>query len=89
MFLVPTIHLLVAEGAEALTRRGGVSLTVALGIFLLAMPAYDILWHRLIMKRHHGGYDSHGDLLPDLLDHLEQSKMKAQGHPSRTDAPKP
>ncbi len=78
LFLVPAIHLLVAEGAVALTRRGGVILTVALGVFLLVLPAYDVLWHRLIMKRFHGGYDSHGDLLPDLLDHLEKTTIKAQ-----------
>ncbi len=75
LFLVPTIHLLVAEGAEALTRRGGAILTVALGIFLLVLPAYDVLWHRLIVKRMHGGFDTHGDLLPDLLDYLDRRQL--------------
>ena len=77
LFLVPTIHLLVAEGAEALTRRGGVILTVAFGLFLLVQPACHILWHRLISTRVHGGFDSHGDLLPDLLDHLERTRPRA------------
>jgi hypothetical protein len=77
LFLVPTIHLLVAEGAETLTRRRGPILTVALGLFLLGQPAYDVLWNRLIAKRFRGGYDSHGDLLPDLLDYLEQRERAA------------
>jgi Dolichyl-phosphate-mannose-protein mannosyltransferase len=85
LFLVPTVHLLVAEGAEALTRRGGVILTVALGVFLLVQPACHVLWHRLVSTRVHGGFDSHGDLLPDLLDHLEQRERaatKARGRKS-------
>jgi hypothetical protein len=79
LFLVPTIHLLVAEGAEALTRRGGVILTVALGLFLVVQPARHVLWHRLISTRIHGGFDTHGDLLPDLLDHLERTRSEARG----------
>jgi hypothetical protein len=77
LFLVPTIHLLVAEGAEALTRKGGVILTVALGLFLLVQPARAVSWNRLIAKRNHGGYDSHGDLLPDLLDYLERTRSRS------------
>jgi hypothetical protein len=77
LFLVPTIHLLVAEGAEALTRKGGVILTVALGLFLLVQPAREVSWSRLIAKRTHGGYDSHGDLLPDLLDYLERTRSRS------------
>ena len=76
LFLVPPVHLLVAEGAAALTRKGGVVLTVALGVFLLVQPAYHVLWSQLIVKRSHGGYDSHGDLLPDLLDYLERAQSR-------------
>jgi hypothetical protein len=71
IFLVPTIHLLVAEGAAALGRLGGARLTVLLGAFLLAQPAFEVVWHRLIVARDHTQYDSHGDLNRDLLDYLE------------------
>ncbi len=89
LFLVPTIHLLVAEGAEALTRRGGTIFTVALGLFLLVQPAYDVLWNRLIVKRTHGGYDSHGDLLPDLLDYLERTRSRPGAVAPRAEPDKP
>ena len=42
-----------------------------LGVFLLVQPAGHMVWHRVVALRFHGGYDSHGDLLPDLLDYLE------------------
>jgi hypothetical protein len=71
LFLVPMVHLLVAEGVAALSRSGGVILTVVLGLFLLSGPAFDCLWKELVVTRIHGGYDTHGDLLPDLLDYLE------------------
>jgi hypothetical protein len=76
LFLVPTVHLLVAEGAGALARRGGVLRTAAIGIFLLCQPAYEILWHQLIVPRNHEGFDTHGDLLPDLLDYFDKTKKK-------------
>jgi hypothetical protein len=72
LFLVPSVHLLIGEGAAALSRRGGVLFTCALGAFLLFQPARDAFWHQLIVERSHGGYDSHGDLKPDLLDYLER-----------------
>jgi hypothetical protein len=72
LFLVPTIHLLVAEGAVALARPRGVLLTIVLGVFLLSQPTRVVIWNELVMKRNHDGYDSHGDLAPDLLDHLER-----------------
>jgi hypothetical protein len=71
IFLIPSIHLLVAQGAAALARPGGPKLTFVLAVFVLAQPVLDVLWYRLIQKRHHGEYDSHGDLHPDLLDYLE------------------
>ena len=69
------IHLLVAEGAAALARRSAV-LIVALTIFLLCQPAYENLWNELIVTRSHGGFDTHGDLLPDLLDYLERPQSR-------------
>jgi hypothetical protein len=29
----------------------------------------------LVVTRIHGGYDTHGDLLPDLLDYLERQNI--------------
>ena len=77
LFLVPLVHLLVAEGVVALSRPGGVRLTVVLGMLLLYGPAFDCLWKQLIVPRLHAGYDSHGDLLPDLLDYLELQNTPA------------
>ena len=77
LFLVPSVYLLVGEGAAALSRPGGARLTFALGAFLLAQPVLDVLFYRLIQKRHHGEYDSHGDLHPDVLDYLEGLKKTA------------
>jgi hypothetical protein len=71
IFLVPSIHLLVAEGAAALGRSGGAPLTFVLGAFLLVQPALDQLWYRMVAARERGHYDSHGDLKWDLLDYLE------------------
>jgi hypothetical protein len=76
IFLVPTVHLLVGEGAAALTRKGGAPLTFALGAFLLCQPAFNVVWHRAIAARSHAGYDSHGDLAPDLLDYLESRERE-------------
>ncbi len=71
IFLVPSIHMLVGEGAAALTRRGGPWLTLAMGAFLLFQPVSDVAWNQYIQKTQHVGHDSHGDLRPDLLDYLE------------------
>jgi hypothetical protein len=78
LYLVPSIHLLVAEGAAVLARRGGSLLLVAVAGFLLYQPAVDVAWHHLIAKRDRGGFDSHGDLRPDLLDYLELRARKAR-----------
>ncbi len=77
LFLAPSVYLLVAEGAAAVSRPGGARLTFALAVFLLAQPVLDVLWYRFIQKRHHGEYDSHGDLHPDVLDYLEGLKKAA------------
>jgi hypothetical protein len=63
--------LLVGEGAAALTRNVSAKLTFVLAAFLLAQPVFDVLWHRVMIKRDHLEYDSHGDLHPDVLDYLE------------------
>ncbi len=78
IFLVPSIHLLVGEGAATLTRRGRPWLTLALGAFLLLQPAGEAIWYRLMQAQQHVGYDSHGDLRADLLDYLEDLERKAR-----------
>jgi hypothetical protein len=74
IFLVPSIHLLVGEGAALLGGCGGAPLTFVLGAFLLVQPALDVLWHRLVAPRAHVHFDSHGDLSDDLLDYLDNLK---------------
>ncbi len=71
IFLVPAVQMLVAEGGAALARAGGRPLAIALGAFLLFQPVSDALWHRFVQPLGHVGYDSHGDLRPDLLDYLD------------------
>jgi hypothetical protein len=106
LFLVPGVHLLVAEGAVALARCGGALVTLVLGTlrqdcarvmpprartilifllgaFMLVQPASDVFWHRFIMRRIHGQFDSHGDLSPDVLDYLEKLEKIAQRAQSR------
>jgi len=77
LFLIPSVHLLVSEGAAALAWCGGARLTVALAAFLLFQPALDVLRYRLVQERSHKAYDSHGDLSPDLLDYLEKLDQQA------------
>jgi hypothetical protein len=72
IFLVPSVHMLVAEGAAALSRPGGWRLSVVMGAFLLFQPAVDAFWYRFVQPLAHVGYDSHGDLRHDLLDHIER-----------------
>ena len=71
LFLIPSVHLLVGEGAAALSRRGGSIAAFAVGAFLLAQPVGHVLWYQLIATRQHGTFDSHGDLWPDVLDYRE------------------
>jgi hypothetical protein len=96
LFLTPSVYLLVGEGTAALSRPGGPKLAFALGAFLLAQPAFDVFWYRFIQKRHHGNYDSHGDLHPDLLDYLEDLEetkmlyeMIGREKAKRLEAPEP
>jgi hypothetical protein len=81
IFLVPSIHLLVGEGVATISRRGAPWLTFALAAFLLFQPAYDAWWLRFVERagHQHSGYDSHGDLRPDLLDYLEAARARGRG----------
>jgi hypothetical protein len=84
LFLVPSVHLLVGEGAAALSRPGGAKLALALAAFLLAQPVCDVFWYRLIQKRNHVEFDSHADLHPDLLDYLERlERARSQDEATR------
>ena len=75
VFLVPAIHLLVAEGAVAATFLGWPGAFLA-GAFLLTQPTLDTLFHRLVMHRQRP-FDSHGDIRHDLLDHFEFQRQRA------------
>jgi hypothetical protein len=70
IFLVPSVHMLVSQGAVAISRAGGPRLVGALGVLLLLQPAYDAFSHRFMQPLNHENFDSHGDLRPDLLDYL-------------------
>jgi hypothetical protein len=72
IFLVPSVHMLVCQGAAALARPGGWRLATALGAFLLFQPTCNVLWYQFMQPLDHIGFDSHGDLRPDLLDYLER-----------------
>jgi hypothetical protein len=76
LFLVPSVHMLVAEGAAAVARPGGWRLAAALGAFLLYQPAVDAVWYQFVASIHHGVFDSHGDLRHDLLDYLELNRAR-------------
>src|SRR5262249_36759634 len=76
IFLVPSVQMLVSQGAVALSWLGGLRLTGALGIFLLLQPAYDAFSHEFMQPLNHESFDSHGDLRPDLLDYLGVERME-------------
>jgi hypothetical protein len=85
LFIVPTVHLLIGEGAAVLSSRGGPRLTFILGAFLLCQPAYEACQYQFIQRRPRP-YDSHGDLRPDLLDYLDQlefTRKKSVGSRAR------
>jgi hypothetical protein len=81
IFLVPSVHMLVSQGAVAISRPGGPRLVGALGVFLLLQPAYDAFSHRLFQPMNHDGFDSHGDLRPDLLDYLDRRPIPGRPKP--------
>jgi hypothetical protein len=70
IFLVPSVQMLVSQGAAVVGRPGGPRLLGALGVLLLLQPAYDAVSHQFGRPLNHDGFDSHGDLRPDLLDYL-------------------
>ncbi len=70
IFLVPMVQMLVAQGAATLGRANGPRLTIIIGAFLLIQPASDAVWHQFVRPLYHDGFDSHGDLRPDLLDEV-------------------
>ena len=71
LYLVPTIHMLVAEGISAVGRRAGPIVFVILVATLLIRPVTDPLWHRSIARRLHGP-DSHAaTFIPTCLDELD------------------
>ena len=53
IFLVPSVHMLVSQGAAVLARPGGWWLAAALGAFLLYQPACDALWYQFIQPLSH------------------------------------
>ena len=81
IFLTPSLHLLVGEGAAALTSHGSRWLTPAIAAFLLFQPVSDVVWEQFIPKQKHSGYDSHGDLRPDLLDYRDAKEAHRRSHP--------
>jgi hypothetical protein len=70
LFLVPSALLIVSEGSAVLTRRTWRPLLIPLAAFLLLRPSLDLASHFLIQPITRG-FDSHGDLRPDLLDRFE------------------
>ena len=58
------------------------ALTFAMAAFLLFQPAFDVLWHRLILPVNHERFDSHGDITRDLLDYLENIEAKRVSAPA-------
>lgn len=76
LFLAPSALLIVSEGSAVLTRWTWRPLLIPLAAFLLMRSTLDIASHFLVCPITRG-FDSHGDLRPDLLDRFE-----ARGAPS-------
>jgi hypothetical protein len=74
LFLVPSILLLVAEGVALVRRRVGLVAAVLLLAFLLCRPLLDA-WDHLYQLRARG-FDTHGDLRPDLLDEFDRLEQR-------------
>jgi hypothetical protein len=81
IFIVPSVHLLIAEGAYFLTRGLGPRATFLIGALLLAQPAFEAIEYRLVKPRTRS-FDSHGDLRPDLLDYLDSLKHRRPDNPT-------
>lgn len=70
--LVPTYHLLLAEGMAAVGRASRWWATFLLAAVFLGGQAGDIVWNQVVMpKSRWRPFDTHGDLKNDLLDDLD------------------
>jgi hypothetical protein len=74
LFLIPSVHLLVAEGTVAIGRLGGRLSTVALVAFLLYQPVADAVWRYGVIGRERP-FVMNGDLGYDLLHYLRVRGM--------------
>jgi hypothetical protein len=81
IFLVPSVQMLVGQGAATIARPGRPRLTFALGLFLLIQPLCDASWHQFVRPLDHEGFDSHGDLRPDLLDQVGAERIDLRRSP--------
>ncbi len=81
IFLVPSVQMLVSQGAAALARPGGWRLALLVGAFLLWQPICDTLFYRFIQPLSHEHYDTHGDLRSDLLDYLDRKPIPGRPKP--------
>ncbi|MGE3818836.1 MAG: glycosyltransferase family 39 protein [Isosphaeraceae bacterium] len=75
IYLTPAFLMPMAEGVAAIGRRGGWRWSLLLASLFVLGEAGDVVWHRAIQRRARS-FDSHGDLRPDLLDHLERQYPK-------------
>ncbi|MDG3004415.1 hypothetical protein [Paludisphaera mucosa] len=70
--LVPTYHLLLAEGMAAVGRASRPWATLVLALAFVGGQAGDIFWNQMVMPRSRSRpFDTHGDLKNDLLDDLD------------------
>lgn len=70
--LVPTYHLLLAEGMAAVGRKTRPWATLVLALTFLGGQAGDIFWNQVVMPKNRSRpFDTHGDLKDDLLDELD------------------
>ncbi|APW59321.1 glycosyltransferase family 39 protein [Paludisphaera borealis] len=73
--LVPTYHLLLAEGIAAVGRLTHVGATIFLALVFIVGQASDIGWNQFVMPKSRARpFDTHGDLKNDLLDYLDDQR---------------
>lgn len=73
--LVPTYHLLLAEGIAAVGRFTHLGATLFLAIVFIGGQASDIAWNQFVMSNSRNRpFDTHGDLKNDLLDYLDDHR---------------
>jgi hypothetical protein len=81
--LVPTFHLLLAEGIAASGRLSHVVTTVVLALVFIGGQASDIAWNQIVLPKNRARpFDTHGDLKNDLLDYLDDQRHP-KGGPKR------